>query len=168
MSKYNSFYKAIRILAYVERSVSKLKKELKDFPRYVTASERADSTTILLQQEQRKAYSEDIKTVEISLQMKNDRKILKIYPFLYNDVFCVGGRLAHANLPDKNKYQRLFPQSSHLARLVVSEAHLSTHLGGTTQVMAHICTAFWVTSCRSFVGKFVLNCVGCSQFIVKH
>ena len=38
LSKYNSLYKTLRVLAYVKRFVSKLKKELKDFPRYVTHS----------------------------------------------------------------------------------------------------------------------------------
>ena len=70
LSKYNSLYKALRVLAYVKRFVSKLKKELKDFPRYVTASELADSTMTLLRQEQRKAYSEEIKTLEIAPQVK--------------------------------------------------------------------------------------------------
>ena len=74
LSKYNSLYKALRVLAYVKRFVSKLKKELKDFPRYVTASELADSTMTLLRQEQRKAYSEEIKTLEIAPQVKKKVK----------------------------------------------------------------------------------------------
>ena len=82
-------------------------------------------------------------------------------------MLCVGGRLAHAILPGESKYQRLIPQNSHLARLVVSNAHLSTLHGGTTQVMAHICTRFWIPSCRSLVRKLVLNCVGRNRFNVK-
>ena len=82
-------------------------------------------------------------------------------------MLCVGVRLAHANLPDESKYQRLIPQNSHLARLVVSNAHLSTLHGGTTKVMTHIRTRFWIPSCRSLVRKLVLNCVGCNQFNVK-
>ena len=121
----------------------------------------------LLRQEQRKAYSEEIKTLEIALQVKKESKILKLYPFLDDGVLCVGGRLAHANLPDESKYQRLIPQNSHLARLVVSNAHLSTLHGGTTQVMAHIRTRFWIPSCRSLVRKLVLNSVGCNRFNVK-
>ena len=74
LSKYNSLYKALRVLAYVKRFVSKLKKELKDFPRYVTASELADSTMTLLRQEQRKAYSEEIKTLEIAPLVKKKVK----------------------------------------------------------------------------------------------
>ena len=167
LSKYNSLFKALRVLAYVKRFVSKLKKELKDLPRYVTASELADSTMTLLRQEQRKAYSEEIKILEIAPQVKKESKILKLYPFLDDGVLCVGGRLAHANLPDESKYQRLIPQNSHLARLVVSNAHLSTLHGGTTQVMAHIRTRFWIPSCRSLVRKLVLNCVGCNRFNVK-
>ena len=153
LSKYSSLYKALRVLAYVKRFVSKLKKELKDFPRYVTAS-----TIILLRQEQRKAYCEKIKSLEIApQQVKKENKILNFYPFLDDGVLCVDGRLAHANLLVESKYQCLIPKSSHLARLVVSKAHLSTRHEGTTQVMAHIRTRFWIPSCRSLVRKLVLN-----------
>ena len=69
----------------------------------MTASELADSTMILLRQEQRKAFSEEIKTLEIAPQVKKESKILKLYPFLDDGVLCVGGRLAHANLPDESK-----------------------------------------------------------------
>ena len=134
----------------------------------MTAFELANSTIlILLRQEQHQAYSEEIKTLEIAPQVKNESKILKLYPLLYDGVLCVGGRLAHANLPDESKYQRLNPQSSYLARLVVSNAHLSTLCGGKTQVMSHIRTRFWIPSCRSLVRKLVLYCVGCNRFNVK-
>ena len=73
----------------MKRFVSKLKKELNDFPRYMTASELADSTMILLRQEQQKAYSEEIKTLEKARQIKKDSIILKLYPFLDGGVLCV-------------------------------------------------------------------------------
>ena len=121
----------------------------------------------LLRQEQRKAYSEEIKTLKRAPQVKKESKILKLNPFLEDGELCAGGRLAHANLPDQSKYQRLIPQNSHLARQVVSNAHLSTLHGGTTQVMAHIRTRFWIPSCRSLIKKLVLNSVGCNRFNVK-
>ena len=167
LSRYNSLYKALRILAYLRRFILKLKKDLKVFPTYITASELGDSMMTLLRQEQRKVYSQEIQTLEVAPQVKKDSKILKLYPFLYNGVLCVGGRLAHANLPDESKYQRLIPQNSHLARLVVANSHQSTLHGGTTQVMAHIRTRFWIPSCRSLVRKLILNCVGCNRFNVK-
>ena len=59
-------------------------------------------------------------------QVKSTSKILKLYPFLFQGVLCVGGRLAHANLPDESKYQRLVPKESRLATLVIKKAHLDT------------------------------------------
>ena len=84
--------------------------------------------------------------------MKKESKLWELYPFLDDGVLCVGGRLAHANLPEESKYQRLIQQNSQLARLVVSNAQLSTLHGGTTQVMAHIRTRFWIPK-LPFTGK---------------
>ena len=39
-------------------------------------------------------------------QVNATSKILKYYPFLSERVLCVGGRLAHANLPDEVENQR--------------------------------------------------------------
>ena len=67
---------------------------------------------ILLRHEQKKVYSDEIKTLETMPQVKSTSKILKSYPFLFQGVLCVGGRLAHANLPDEAKYQRLVPKEA--------------------------------------------------------
>ena len=57
--------------------------------------EIVDSTIILLPQEQRKAYSEEMKTLEATPLVKSESEILKLYPFLDDSKRCVGGRIAH-------------------------------------------------------------------------
>ena len=168
LSKNISLYKILRGFAYVKSFVPRLMKELDDFPRYVSVAELADSTTIILRQEQRKVNSEEIKTLERVPQVRKESKSMNVYRFLPNSVLCVGGRLAHANLPDESKYQRLIPQRSHLARLVKSNVHLPRLHGGTTRVVAHIHTRVCNPSCHAFNRKFLQNCVGCNRFNVKH
>ena len=119
LSRFNSLYKVLRILAYAGRFIDKLKKNVVVLPSYITAPELTESIIILIRQEQMKRYSEEIRSLEIAQQVKPKSQICKLYPFLDNGILCVGGRLVHAKLPEESKFQRLIPQDSHLARLIV-------------------------------------------------
>ena len=122
----------------------------------------------MIRQEQKKRYSEEIQTLVIAQQVKPKSQIGKLYPFLDNGILCVGGGLVHARLPEESKFQRLFPQDSHLERLVVLNSHhLSTLHGGTSQTNAHVRTRFWIPSCRNLVKKLIMNCVNCNRFNSK-
>ena len=167
LSRFNSLYKVLRILAYARRFINKLKKNVVVLPSYITAPELTESIIILIRQEQMKRYSEEIRTLEIAQQVKPKSQICKLYPFLDNGILCVGGRLVHAKLPEESKFQRLIPQDSHLARLIVLNSHQLTLHGGTSQTIAHIRTRFWIPSCRNLVRKMIMNCVNCNRFNSK-
>ena len=112
-------YEVLRILAYAGRFIDKLKKNVVVLPSNITAPELTESAIILIRQEQKKRFSEEIQTLEIAQYVKPKSQIRKLYPFLDNGILCVGGRLVHAGLPEESKLPRLIPQDSHLARLVV-------------------------------------------------
>ena len=119
----------------------------------------------LLRQEQYKFFSTEIKTLERKSQVKQQSKLSKLYPFLHEDILCVGGRLAQADIPDETKYPRLIPEKNELVRLVILDAHHSTLHGGATQTIAQIRTRFWIPGCINQMRKLILNCVTCSHFI---
>ena len=82
-------------------------------------------------------------------------------------MLCIGGRSVPSKLPEESKFQRLNPQDSHLARLIVLNSHQLTLHGGTSQTIAHIRTRFWIPSCRNLVRKKIMNCVNCNRFNSK-
>ncbi len=80
---------------------------------------------------------------------KKTSRIVRLYPFLHEGLLFVGGRLAQSSYPDSMKYQRIIPQDSELARLVVLHEHHQTLHVGTTQAIAYIRSKFWIPSCRN-------------------
>ena len=167
LTKQNSFEMSLRIVATVKRALSRFKGEDKKFPGYITSDERTESKFILLRQEQGLFYKDEVPTLKTKSQVDKTSRILKLYPFLHENVLCVGGRLVHANLPDEAKYQRIVPPESQLARLIIANAHEKTLHGGTNQVLAQIRTNFWIPASRGKIRKFILNCVKCSRFTAK-
>ena len=167
LTKRNSFEKSLRIVATVKRALSRFKGEDKKFPSYITSDERTESLSILLRQEQELFYKDEVSTLNTKSQVVKTSRILKLYPFLHENVLCVGGRLVHANLHGEAKYQRIVPPESHLARLFIANAHEKTLHGGTNQALAQIRTNFWIPASRGKIRKFILSCVKCSRFTAK-
>ena len=168
LSLFSSLSKLLRVVAYVKRFIQRIcNRVTKESLDTISSDEMTEAMMILLRQEQKKVYSDEIKTLETMPQVKSTSKILKLYPFLFQGVLCVGGRLAHANLPDEAKYQRLVPKESRLATLVIKKAHLDTLHGGPNQVMAQIRSNFWIPNNRSVVRQELQQCVKCSRFTAK-
>ena len=79
--RFNSLYKVLGILAYARRFIDKLKKNVVVLPSYITAPELTESIIILIRQEQKKRYSEEIRTLEIAQQVKPKSQICKYTRF---------------------------------------------------------------------------------------
>ena len=133
LSKQNSLTKALRIVAHVKRFVDILRKKRAGSQQFIDPEEMSAATKILLRQEQVKFYSEEINILKTQPHVKPHNKFLKLYPLLYEDILCVGGRLANADFPDEMKYPRIVPEKSELARLIIIDAHHATLHGGTNQ-----------------------------------
>ena len=135
LAKFSSLRKVIRVAAYVLRFIKNLRSSQRETSDFIKPDEVATATEIILRQEQYKFYSEEITTLKTKTQVKSSSKILKLYPFLDNEILCVGGRCANTDFSDEAKYPRIVPQKSELARLIILDAHHSTLHGGTTQTM---------------------------------
>ena len=128
---------------------------------------KTESLSILLRPEQGFFYKDEVSTLKTKSQVDKTSRILKLYPFLHENVFCVGGRLVHAKLPDKAKYQRIVPPEKQLARLIIANALEKTLHGGTKQVLAQIRTNLWIPAGCGKIRKFILSYVKCSRFTAK-
>ena len=63
--------------------------------------------------------------------MRTKSKILKLYPFLQNDILHVGGQFAHAEMPDEARHPETVPQTS----LAIHDDHLN-FVRGRNQMIA--------------------------------
>ena len=75
-------------------------------PSYIAAPKLTESIVILIRNEQKELYAEEIQTLESAKQVKTKRQICKFYPSLDNGILCLGGRLVHAKLPEESKCQK--------------------------------------------------------------
>ena len=156
LSKHNLLRKVIRVTAFILRFIKNLREKQNRKPKFLTAAELKKATDVLVRQEQRKEFSEEIESLKRGNSARTKSRILKLYPFLHNEIGHVGGRCDNAEMPDEAMYPQIVPQKSELARLVIHNAHLKTLHGGTIQTIAEIRTQFWIPACRNQVRKVIV------------
>ncbi|XP_048479150.1 uncharacterized protein LOC119692986 isoform X2 [Plutella xylostella] len=125
ITKYSSISKAQRVLAYVQRFISNLKKTRSEQIKcnYLTYSELNQALLLIIKHEQMKYFSSNIKRLQEGKQTESSLKGLN--PFLDADgLIRVGGRLQHSALPYAHKHQIILPNDSYVTQLIVKNEHV--------------------------------------------
>ena len=78
-------------------------------------------------------------------------------------VWRCGGRMSKSCLPLTAKTPILLDKSHHVARLIVTEAHLRVMHGGVRETLAELRSEYWLVKGRQFVRKVVHSCVVCRR-----
>ena len=79
-------------------------------------------------------------------------------------VIRVGGRLQNAHLSEDEKHLTIIPKNSHLAELVIRDAHLRTLHGGPELIQSFICRTFWIMHARNRIRRLTRQCVRRTRF----
>jgi hypothetical protein len=106
-TKYSTFWKIIRVFAYVLRFINKCKKGTVA-KRYLTAVEMDTATLILFKLIQEQYFEAEIRAIKAGRSVQTKSKIINLNPFIdANGHMRVGGRLKNAALEYGEK-TRLF------------------------------------------------------------
>ena len=97
-------------MAFILRFIKKLREKQNTKSKFLTAAEVNKTTDVLVRQEQRKEFSEEIESLKRGNSLRTKSRILKLYPFLHNEIVHAGGRCANAEMPDEAMYSHIVPQ----------------------------------------------------------
>uniref|UniRef100_W8BRZ3 Integrase zinc-binding domain-containing protein n=1 Tax=Ceratitis capitata TaxID=7213 RepID=W8BRZ3_CERCA len=158
--KYSSFQKLIRIFAYVLRFKNKLQK-LKFYPQYLTSRELKAAEIEIIKRHQHKEFENELEKLLKKANLKQNSKLANLYPFIDSEgVLRLGGRLKNSNISCEQKHPAII-NKSHLAWLIVMDAHNKTLHGGNQLMEATIRRKYWVINLKRGVKKCIRHCVKC-------
>ena len=85
---------------------------------------------------QKAEWPEEIASMKVGKNLKASSPLLKLSPFLADDVLRVGGRLRRAPIDEDAKHQVLVPKSTCVAKLIVNHYHNTSGHSGREYVLA--------------------------------
>ncbi|XP_054287927.1 uncharacterized protein LOC129003652 [Macrosteles quadrilineatus] len=166
LSRYSDLNKLLRITAWCQRFINRLKKidSIEHTP-YLTPKELNDSLLLWTGIVQLEAFNEDLKQLTNQKPINKLSKLRNFTPFLdQNKLIRVGGRLNQSTLEYDSKHPLLLPKDSNLSKLIISDSHLRTLHGSTSITLSTIRQRFWILGGRPAIKKELLRCVTCARY----
>lgn len=163
--KYSSFYKLVRIVAYILRFSYNARcdtKERKIGP--VSTTEIDEAKRLIIKIVQLEEFEDDIKAIKREGSVLRKSRLITFNPFLDEQgILRVGGRLKHAELQETFKHPIILPATHHFTLLVIKHYHEMLYHSGTQATLNAIREEFWPIFAKSQVKKIVRKCVKCRK-----
>ncbi|XP_011859788.1 PREDICTED: uncharacterized protein LOC105557211 [Vollenhovia emeryi] len=163
-ARYSSLRRLIRITAWIQRAVDRLRRRPPTHHDLGPADlARAEQLWITL--EQHTAFHTEIPVLSRGDALPRSHPLLRLSPFVDgNCVLRVGGRLRNALLDPDAKHPVLLPRDSHLTRLILDDVHRRTLHGGVQSMLATIRQRYWIVGGCALIASFVRRCVRCARY----
>lgn len=159
--RISSYNKLLRSVVYVLRFIKKLNSR-----KHINNLDLESAENSIIHYLQIKHFSEDYLLIKNNKQSTN--KLIKLKPFMDNNILRVGGRLSNANLLHFQKHPAILPQKDPIVDLIIRHFHIKNLHTGPTLLMSLLRQKFWILSARSVVRKITQSCNVCFKFKPRH
>lgn len=161
LKRYSSFQLLLRVTARIKTLSSKDRPKQK----ILLLKEIEKEKVFWIKMAQQAAFSQEMNALINKKPLHGKSKLLSLYPFLdSNGLLRVGGRLKEAIIHYDSKHQIVIPKESHIAKLIINDAHLSTKHGGTQLTMSYTRTQYWIMDTKNTVRNQIRGCVICHRY----
>ena len=160
-AKYSSFSKMLRVLGYVKKFVSKLKRHKVSSD--LNVQDLDESFLTLKGLIQKKYYSKDL--LALKSNPSKHSSLSSLDPFI-DDVglIRVGGRLKRSLLDFAVKHPVVLPKQSAIVIAIIRHYHEKVHHSGRGMTMNAIRdSGLWITNMNSLVKNMIAKCVLCRR-----
>lgn len=97
--------------------------------------------------------------------IKQKSKLTSFTPILDEfGIIRVGGRIHRAQIDENQKHPMIIPHNSHLAKLLVADAHNQTLHGGPRLMLTFLQAKYWIIGAKSLVKQYFRKCVKCIRY----
>ncbi|XP_058839359.1 uncharacterized protein LOC131694869 [Topomyia yanbarensis] len=161
LTKYESFRKTQRIVAYMLRFASNARKnrENRIVNPFLTVVELREALKTIVGAIQSHEFAKEIECVA---RGDPEHRLNNLNPFIEENLLRVGGRIRHAShLPYDSKHQLLLPNTSQVTRSLISAIHRENLHVGPAGVLAILKHQFWVLKPRSTIRQVLRKCIVC-------
>lgn len=154
----SSWTKLLRVIVFVYRFMKKLPRRNNT----VTASDLEFAENILLCHVQKKYFFKDF------ANLKDDKccspALIKLKPFLDNDLIRVGGRLTYSAETYNTKHPVVLPRRDRIVELLIDYYHKKYLHAGPELTMSLLRHKYWILSARRIIRYRIHKCNACHRY----
>jgi len=166
-AKYSSFYKTVRVLAYVMRIAKRLLGRSTDSTESIGSVKGADPKTIILS-------SEEFLDAEIMV-LKHAQRNLNVVNMgdlsTFKDtknIIRVKTKLTNCSFEAEFKAPIVLDGADSLVKALIRDTHLYNSHASVSTLITILREKFWILRNRKSVKQVIGNCVPCKRFSAKH
>lgn len=166
LTQYSSVRKLYRVTAYVQRFIKNCRMSVGDREMGpLTMDEIVNAEYVWLRDMQNRHFAEEVRCCsgQADRALPKGSKLAGMAPYHdKNDgLLRLRSRLQNSNLPHDATNPIPLSADSHLARLIVVEAHKNVLHGGTQATMKYIRNKYWMPKLRHHARNMIHKCVKC-------
>nr|CAI5854116.1 unnamed protein product [Callosobruchus analis] len=163
--RFSSFSKLKRTMAFMLRFIgnySKAKCDRVTGP--LTASQLSQAVERLVRVSQRESFAVEYKDLLESKPLSSSSNLLKLNPFMENNIIRVGGRLINSDYPYKKKHPMIIHCKHSFTKMLFAYEHLRLFHAGPQLLISSLRNQFWPVAARNLARSTVRNCMRCFRF----
>ncbi|XP_031346826.1 uncharacterized protein LOC116173472 [Photinus pyralis] len=162
--RFSSLTKLIRVTAYCNRFISYCRKNQKS-TEHLTVEELKKGLIQQIRRSQQETHLIEIQALTKGKKIPTGSKITSLNPFIDQDgVLRVGGRLSNSLLTYSEKHPCIIGAKSHLAHLLIIDAHQKTLHGGLQITLAYLRRRYWIINGRRTAQGTIRKCARCIRY----
>lgn len=167
-SRYSSYLKVLRIVAWMKRFVSRTRRET-CLEEYLTAQELEEAEKICLREVQAEFYPSELKSLQRKRSVGRDSSIFTLSPFLDADgIIRVSSRLDEGDYLTYNENKpALLPNKASLTGLIIRREHERAFHAGVDGTLTRVRRKFWIPKGRQCIKQVLHRCLICRKSSVK-
>ncbi|XP_075151010.1 uncharacterized protein LOC142225121 [Haematobia irritans] len=169
LARFSSFGRALRVLSYVYKFISKIRKiSPSSDPIQLKREDIEKTRNSLIMLAQKYAYPNEYKNLTQSKVIPPSSSISNLNPFLDSTgLMRVCSRIAGSeSLTYNEQYPIILPYNSNFSRLLLKFIHQITLHGGNNLMLRMLRLQFWIPKAKNLIKSTIHNCKIC--VISKH
>ncbi|XP_034936335.1 uncharacterized protein [Chelonus insularis] len=162
--KFSSLTRLLRVTAICFRVSQLIKKIPHSSLYYPLTPLDIERARVLWIKSTQSAYFKNELNMISSSRLPKGHALLRLTAFIDTQgIVRVGGRLTNSLMERDTMHPIILPQTAHLSKLIIADAHQKTMHGGTQATLTFIRRSYWILGGRIPVRSFIFNCMKCAR-----
>lgn len=147
-SRFSSYQKLCRVIAYCLRFTSNIKAKLSNKPLKIeslTVNEFNEAQLRVLLLAQKQGFSSELKMLNAGISLDRKSCILSLNPFVdpESGLLRVGGRLINSQFDKEKIHPTILPKHHYISKLIARDEHIKLMHCGTQQLLSSPRERYW-------------------------